>query len=340
MAESEDEVKPPLLENILAQPQALRAVASHQFGEGRDALIKSAELLRSSERIVLSGMGGSFAACIPLSYFFAERGVPVSLIETSELLHFQTPIFHAETAVILVSRSGESVEATKLLKKQPSRVIGVVNVPGSSIASNATQTILLGCPPDELVAIQTYTATVVTLLLLGAAYFNELDAIRSELDSTIDALSRWVPECPEDFLRIGSPLYLLARGPSLASANLGALLFHEVAKTPAIAMSAGQFRHGPVEVAGEHFRAIIIGSQKATAELDAALAQDLLEAHSQVCRIGAPDNVPARFAPVAEIIPLQLAAYQTAKLRGIPLGHFRFAPAITLSETGFIRRDH
>ncbi|MBV9763252.1 MAG: SIS domain-containing protein, partial [Acidobacteriaceae bacterium] len=184
-----------LLENILAQPDSLRAVASYQFGEGREALIRSSEFLRSRKRIVLTGMGGSFSACIPLAYFFAAHGVSVSLIETSELLYFEMPILDPETAVILVSRSGESVEATKLLKAQHGSVVGITNVPHSTLAANASQTILLGCPPDELVAIQTYTASVVVLLLLGAAYVGELDLARSELDWTLGALTRWVREC-------------------------------------------------------------------------------------------------------------------------------------------------
>ena len=39
--------------------------------------------------------------------------------------------------------------------------------------------------------------------------------------------------------------------------------------------------------------------------------------------------------PVFEVIPLQIAAYQVAQARGIIPGDFRYAPAVTLSETGF-----
>lgn len=330
---------PPLLDNILAQPAALRAVASHQFGEGHSALIRSAALLRSAKRIILTGMGGSFAACIPLSYFFAARGVQAQVVDTSELLYFQIPVLDADTAVVLVSRSGESVEAVKLLallKERGCPVIGVVNVAPSTIAANAVETIFLGCPPDELVAIQTYTATIAALLLLGAAYFTDLDRARSDLDTTIGVLSRSLPDLNQDwtdFLVAASCVYLLGRGPSLASVNAGALLFHEVAKMPAIGMSAAQFRHGPVEVVDEQFRAIIFGSQPQTADLDAALARDLTTIKGSVRRIGSPASQP--FAPIMEIIPVQFAAYQLAQCRSVALGRFRFAPAITLSEQGF-----
>ena len=347
---------PALAENILAQPDALRAVRAHHFSDDRESLVRAAELLRSSKRIVLSGMGASLFACIPLQYFFASRGVAASVIETAELLYFESAALDARTAVVLVSRSGESVEITKLLpllKQAHCHVIGVSNVPGSTLAREATQSVLIGSPADELVAIQTYTATIVTLLLLGAAYFLDLyGAIKSEFDAAIEALSPWLPECFHwsgswpSFFASREPLYLLGRGPSLASVAAGALLFHEVAKMPAVAMSAAQFRHGPVEVLADQFHSVIFGTQDATRELDFALAQDLLKT-GQVRWIGPavpysapilypwPSSFPERFAPIAEIVLLQIAAYRTAEWRGIPLGKFRFAPAITTSETGF-----
>lgn len=351
-------MNPPLAENILSEADALRAVRAHHFSAGREALVRAAELLRSSKRIILSGMGGSLFACVPLSYFFAERGIFAQVIETSELLHFCTPALDASTAVILVSRSGESVETTKLLpllKQARCSVVGVVNVPDSTLATQSNQTVFLGSPPDELVAIQTYTATIVTLLLIGSAYFLDLyGAMKAELDATIESLSAWIPECFRwsgawpSFFASASPLYVLGRGASLGSVGAAALLFHEAAKMPAVGMSAAQFRHGPVEVVDEQFRAVIFGSQAASREIDHALAEDLAKANSNVRWIGPPvenstvpplypwpADLPERFAPVAEIIPMQIAAYRTAQWRGVPLGRFRFAPMITLSETGF-----
>jgi glutamine---fructose-6-phosphate transaminase (isomerizing) len=351
-------VNPPLAENILAQADALRAARAHHFSGGREALVKAAELLRASKRIVLSGMGGSYFACMPLSYFFAARGVAAAVIETSELVHFGAATLDAETVVVLVSRSGESVETTKLLpvlKQARSNVIGVVNVPESTLGREATQAVWIGSPADELVAIQTYTSTIVTLLLLGAAYFLDLyGAVKAELDETIAALADWIPECFHwsggwpSFFASATPLYVLGRGASLGSVGAGALLFHEVAKMPAVGMPAAQFRHGPVEVVTDRFHAVVFGTQAATREIDGALAADLLKANGKVRWVGPamadaaveplyrwPAGVPERFAPVAEIIPLQIAAFRTAQWRDIPLGQFRFAPMVTVSETGF-----
>ncbi|HSU61140.1 MAG TPA: SIS domain-containing protein [Bryobacteraceae bacterium] len=329
MAGKTREVSSPLLDNIRAQPQALRRVAEYQLGHGRDALLRSAGLLRSAKRVVFSGMGASLFACIPLA---CELGAEV--IDSSELLYFRQSFLQPGTAVVLVSRSGESVEVTKLLpilKQRKCVVIGVTNAPGSPLASQADQAIILNSPADQLVAIQTYTATVLALLLLGDP---EVRDLWSTLDLFERQLHAWTEAEYKDFLDSNAPVYLLGRGPAMGSVHEGALLFHETAKASAVGMSAAQFRHGPVEVVDVAFRAIVFGTAAETATLDSALAADLRRMGAKVFWLG-PDVAPPRFAPLFEIVPCQLLAFRLAEIRGIRAGEFRWAPAITRSETGF-----
>ena len=352
-------MNPPMVENILSQARSLRAVMAHQYGEGRSPLLEAASLLRSCRRIVLSGMGASLHACVPLQSFLASKGVACSVVETSELLYFQSNVLDADTALVLVSRSGESVEATQLLKTVQQRgckVVGIINVPGSTVARQAGRAILVNSLPDQLVAIQTYTGTLVTLLLLGAAYAEQLDgSVKTDLERTIEVLSRCVPEWYRfsgswpGFFANNVPMYLLGRGPTLASVQTGALLLQEVAKVPAVPMSAPQFRHGPVEVVHDQFRAIIFGTQRATEDLEDTLGDKILGMGGKVRWIGPKpkshlidslcewpaENFPDLFMPVADVIPLQMAAYHTARWHGITPGEYKFATPVTLSERDF-----
>ncbi len=347
----------PLLQNILDQSAALQTVADYQFGPGFAAIQRSAELLRNSKRIILTGMGASLFACIPMRYALTAKGVSVSVVETAELLYFLDPALDSDTAIILVSRSGESVETVKLLDLLENRqcvTIGVVNVPGSSLASRTMEHLVLNSPADQLVAVQTYIATVVALLLLAAAYLGELDLAKPDLASAIAQLGPWVTDCvagsqswPE-FVDLTTPLYLLSRGAGLASVDEGVLLMHEVAKTPATGMSVAQFRHGFVEAADERIRAVVLGTQPATSAIDQQFATDLtrmgaavrwigpLDSGSSLRAFGAwPQGVPPRFASVFEAVPLQLVAYRTAESRGLVPGLFRWAATVTGSESGF-----
>ena len=347
----------PLLENILNQANALGEIAEYQFGSGRVALERAATILQSKKRIVLSGMGASSFACIPFQYLLAQRGFQVTCVESSELLYFLSSFFDEDTAVVLVSRSGESVEVKKLLpmlRETGAAVLGVVNVKESSLSSQADQAIVVHSPADQLVAIQTYTGTLATFALLQAAVVGELEQARDELEQTIDLLTGLLPEWVHasegwsGFLQGTAPLYLLGRGAALGAVAEGVLLMHETAKAPAVGMSVAQFRHGPVEVVDREFRGIVIGTQAATEELDTALGEDLTKMGGQVRSIGLvangsraralcawPTPVPERFAPIFETIPLQIAAYRKAELNGIRPGDFRWAPAVTSSETGF-----
>jgi glutamine---fructose-6-phosphate transaminase (isomerizing) len=349
---------PPLVENILAQSSSLPDAAAHQFGAGSLSLQQASQLVRAANHVVIAGMGASQFASIALGGSLARHGIPASVIEASELLHYGFPALSYGSCVIAVSRSGESVEIVKLLpvlRAQGASIIAVTNDAASSLARGADAVLLLNCPPDQIVAIQSFTATALVLGLLGAASFRELDRARVGLDAAFAQLPAWIASILDasaswtGFLDPATPLYFLGRGPSLASVREGVLLMHETAKMAAVGMSSAEFRHGPVEALGPEFRAVVFGTARPTVALDLALARDLTRLGAQIRWIGplADDardlelcpwhtEFPEAFANVFEIIPVQIAAYRMAELRGLPIGKFRFAPQVTTTETGFL----
>ena len=355
MAEANTRTTFPMFENILNQTTSLRSVAEHQLGAGRDVLVGCAALLRKSRRIVLSGMGASLFSSMPLIYWLAEDTALISVVETSELLHFLSPALNDGTTIILVSRSGDSVEVTKLLpilRERGIPVIGVVNVPDSTLAREADKVLLVNSPADELVAVQTYTGTVLVFAMLAAAIRDRLEETSRELEILLRALPGYLESCVGDqsiASFIGSaPIYFLGRGASLASVYESALLIHETAKAPAVGMSAAQFRHGPVEVVSHDFRVVIFGTQTKTWLLDYGLAVDLNRMGAEVRWIGPkigdsqitclsvwPEKIAEWCASVIETIPVQALAYRAAEAKKIRPGAFRFASPITLAESGF-----
>jgi len=122
-------------------------------------------------------------------------------------------------------------------------IIGISNEPQSLLAQNADVSIYIRSLADKTVAIQTYTGTLLTLHLLASTVTDTREAAKEAIttllpafsqlvDSSIGGLNQW-----DDFLCSDSPVYLLARGPSCASAYEGALLFNEVAKSTAVGMA-------------------------------------------------------------------------------------------------------
>jgi glutamine---fructose-6-phosphate transaminase (isomerizing) len=178
---------------------------------------------------------------------------------------------------------------------------------------------------------------------LAEAGATALPKLSTFIDDCHDTSESW-----QEWLDSSAPLYLLGRGPALASVYEGALLLHETAKAAAVSMSCGQFRHGPVEAVSDKFRAVVFGTPEPTRALDRSLADDLFRMGAKVRWIGpagansdhAPSliqwpEVPAALAAIFEIVPLQFAAYRLALWRGIVPGDFRYASEITAVESGF-----
>jgi glucosamine--fructose-6-phosphate aminotransferase (isomerizing) len=298
-------------------------------------------------------MGASLFASMSLEYFLCSIGINAVTIEAGELLHYQVKA-HRDAVFLVVSRSGESVEIIRLLEilrgHQP--VIAVTNEPESSLSRSADIDINVASLQDEMVAIQTYTGTVLALYLLGSAVDGSLADTQRKIEKLLPEFALLIEENMKDltpwegFLQPGVATYLLARGSSCASAWEGALLFHEAAKNSAVAMSAASFRHGPVEVVDESFRGLIFVPRDDTRDLNLALAQDLIRFGGHVRAIGPPlkdaqaiswcaiPDVPGMLAPLFEIVPLQAAALRLAQLRGIEPGSFRYATKVTVDEAG------
>ncbi len=343
-----------MMARIGAQATSLGRVLEHQCGEGSEALMQAAELIRSRRQVVITGMGASFFAALPLETQLCELGIHAVAVEAGELLHFRHRGYR-EAVVLAVSRSGESIEIARLLEllkgRQP--VIGVCNRPGSRLAREADVAISIGSLEDDIVALQTYTGTVLALTLLGSAVEDSLGSTKGEIEAMLPHFDQLVQTCLanlpdwDEFLQPGTSLYLLGRGASQASAQEGALLFNEVAKVPAVAMATATFRHGPVEVVNENFRGLVFAPEGDTQRLNLALARDIVRFGGQVRVVGPltgdAAEVPviglystrSALAPLFEVVPLQAAALRLAELRGVAPGSFRIIPPVALDEASF-----
>ncbi len=326
----------PLLDDILGQPDSLRRLLDHHLGPGRDAVARAAAEIRHARHVIFSGMGSSLFASMPCVSVLNANGRATCALEASEFLYYYRS-FTRDTLVVLVSRSGETVEVVKLiplLRAKGVRIIGVTNVPGSTLATQADIPIHVTSAPDRLIALRTYTGTVATLLLLASQAAAQSTGAVSQLPAAMQGVIDAQMQTPQPFWSPDNRIYVLGRGPSLGSVHEGALLFHETARTPATPMSCAAFRHGPVEVTSSQIRVFVFATQPETRALDEQLGEDLRILGAMVKVISIPElNGP--WATVLEVIPIQFAAMRLAESRGVPPASFQFSPAVTVDETGF-----
>jgi glutamine---fructose-6-phosphate transaminase (isomerizing) len=342
-----------LLNNILTEPRELRRSLTHAVGAGRGELEKAANLVNRAQHVYITGIGSSWHAGMAVSSIFEAHGRPVHLVDASELLHYVK--LPEKAVVIMLSRSGKSVEIVNLLDKAATakaRVIGITNTPESPLAKRADATLKLEAAFDRNISITMYSALTLVGGLLALCALRKLDAavpaqIEQALVAAEAALQTWQDQVKgRDWFHPELPTYFLARGGSMASASETRLLWEEGAKAPACAMTTGGFRHGPQEIISSRIRiAIWIDVEKMRAQ-DLALAADLRKHGANVMLIGqdlpkdAADvvlqvpQVPPAWQFLIDIIPGQIAAEYLARIRKADCDNFIFCPYVIQTEGG------
>lgn len=347
----------PVYRDILNQKLALPLVLQYQLDQGRRALNEAAGLIRGAKRVVVCSIGASYAASYSLINQLAAQHIAATLEDAGELLHYMHQAYDASTVFILISRSGETIEIIQLvglLKGKGATIIGITNVANSYLARECNCLLFLNSPPDHLIAIQTYTATLLVLYLLAELVAGRLDSdsCRRELDtflrSYIQDSNRYEGISKEwnKHIQTYKSIYLLGRGASQSSACEGQLLFHEMAWQAAAFYNAGHFRHGPWEVMEPGFLGIIFAPGDACYDLNINLALQIARKGGDVKLVTyqVPDHLPKNITAfrleqsdtclhsILEIIPVQFFVYEFALWKGHNPGEFRASTPITLTE--------
>lgn len=343
------------LAEISSQPRVLRATL--------DRYLRDESLLRpvakameqgKYQMLLLTGMGSSYFALYPACIFLNEHGLPAIMIEASELLYYYKDLISGRVLVVIASQSGETVEVKKLLDEVGGRtfIMSLTNEVENYLARNSDLPLFLYAGQESGPASKTHTATV-TLSLLLAMYLTSslnkqgVQGLYEAVEAMESFLEGWREKIDNmfDFLGRIDCLSLLGRGPSVASAMAGGLILKEAAKIRAEGMSAGQFRHGPLEVVSPDFAAVVFAMQGRTKDINWRLAHDIAEFGGKVVIIGGDGELQRKrifnlvlppldefCSPLLEIMPIQLLSWRIAAEKGLQPGKFDKAKKVTLHE--------
>jgi glutamine---fructose-6-phosphate transaminase (isomerizing) len=341
------------LQDILRQPDELRGVIELLRGKG--PLEAAAAAVQGARHIYLTGIGASYNAALGAASHFYSAGRPVYLLDAAELLH--SARIPPGSLLIVLSRSGRSIEIVKLLEKAravDATIVGVTNFPDGALAQQATIPLILPVAPDHGISANTYVS-----LAAGAAAIASADAARgldAQLASTLlAAIAATAKEIPawqrqlaqSSWLEPGATYCFLARGASLASAYGAQLLWEEGVKVAALAMGTDSFRHGPQEIVTTGMR-FAIWIDERMREADLAVARDLRRLGASVMLIGSSvpadagdlvvqiPSLPSGWQFLIDIIPAQLAAETLARISGVDCDAFRFASYVVEGDKGLL----
>lgn len=344
-----------LWSEINSQGQNLRQVISHLLGPERDKLDAAANILRNGKPILFTGMGSAEYLCAAAEHYLCSRGIPAVTVSASEADYHLFPMIK-HFNVVINSRSGETIEIVKLSEKLKSHhipFIALTNEPTSTLAQNSTHVICSNSIADTLVSINIVTGMKTATLMLAAQVTNELDDLRKDLYKLPEVMDQAIlramdqAEKMADMFHHVRPIYLLYRGPSKSAALCGRLVLEEVARWPAVAMHAGEFRQGPIEVVDEDFGALVFSSDGAPGRLNLSLAKEVQSYEGKIMLVGDDPNqgnslrvfdvFPLQpsakgFSPVIEVVPVQVLAYKLAERQGYTPGQVRYISKIITTE--------
>ena len=339
-------------DDILSNPSNLHNII-HAFASSDPTPLKqAAALIRKAGRVVFAGVGSGMNACIPAVYYLAEHGFPAQYVDATEAAYGLFPGLK-DCVIVLNTRSGETAEVIRLGERARAAgipVITVTNEPGSTAGSLADVCLPNHSRWDDLVVISAYVGMVSAELVLASMVIGQPDALLLDLQDTAYAMEATLKQAIDlrqemlALLRTASPIYLLGRGPSLASAHGGALVIQETSRRSCLAMATGLFRQGPIEAVSPDFRAIVFEGYDETSALSHRLCQELLDNQAGLAWIGKSNlrgalnfplpDLPAHVLPLLEVIPTQVLAYDLALDSGIQPGTVRHIQRVITTEAG------
>ena len=321
---------------IYAQPGAIRLVLRNNAGILRTVAAR----LKTADRILLSGIGTSWHACLVGELLLAQIGGLGHRVRAFHSFEFRNywPDPDPKTAVIVVSHRGTKRFSLEALQKAKAgsgigvAITGVGSGEGLKIADYTLTTV-----EQENSAAHTisYTAAMSLLAALAAEIGDDQEA-RHALGAIPDQMAVLLGQESWEELtarfRDRRCYYFVGGGPNTPTAYEAALKMNEANYTTTVGMNCEQVLHGPWAAMEAEDLVFLIAPPGPSYERCLALARVASEVGTPVVGIVEEGDselsalcahtvtlppIPELLTPILSVVPLQLFTYHLALHRGI-----------------------
>lgn len=260
-----------MLKEMYEQPKAITDTFSPRV-KGNEILIEelsmTEEEIRKIRKIMIVACGSAYHAGMTSKYVFEGMArIPVEVDVASEY-RYRNPIIEDGTLVVIISQSGETADSLAALresKARGARVLGIVNVVGSSIAREADNVMYTWAGPEIAVATtKAYSCQLIAMYLLAMKFAKARGQItEGELKGYIEDLKR-IPDQVELLLNnkkriqkfanrylAARDVFFIGRGIDYAISMEGSLKLKEISYIHSEAYAAGELKHGTISLIEE-----------------------------------------------------------------------------------------
>jgi len=358
-----------MAKEVAEQPEAVANTIRGRIQDGQVVIPELDgldDLFTGINRVIITACGtASYAALVGKYAIEQWARVPVE-VELAHEFRYRDPVIGAETLVVSISQSGETMDtlmAVKYAGERGAKTLSICNTQGATIPRESDAVVYTHAGPEVAVAsTKAFSAQITALLLLGlhmgrvrgtasdaAADVAELQALPEKIAHVLEKENDHVAQLASWMADTRSVLFL-GRHVGYPIALEGALKLKEISYIHAEGFAAGELKHGPIALIepGQPVF-VLVPSPRHSALIHSKVVSNIQEIRARGARVivvaeeGDAAVLPyadevihiplagALFEPVLNVVPLQIFAMALATAKGLDVDQPRnLAKSVTV----------
>lgn len=290
--------------------------------------------LKKYTNIHIVACGSAYHAGLVGKYLIEKFANIKVYTQVASEYRYEKTFYDKNTLVILISQSGETADTLAALKKAKDNnidTLSIVNVYASSIARESKYVIYTKAGCEIAVATtKAYLAQLTVLIALILSLENK-KIKKEEITKLKEEITKLIKK--DDYKTIANKIYkaknifFIGRGIDYALCMEGALKLKEISYINSVAYQAGELKHGTISLIEENTPVIAILTEEELIEKTISNIKEVKARGAHTIIITNKDiqgdfydekiiipKTDELFQQLLTIIPLQLIAYEVAKL--------------------------
>lgn len=358
-----------MAKEVAEQPEAVANTIRGRIQDGQVVIPELDgfdELFVGINRVIITACGTASYAALVGKYAIEQWARVAVDVELAHEFRYRDPVIGADTLVVSISQSGETMDtlmAVKYARERGARTLSICNTQGATIPRESDAVVYTHAGPEVAVAsTKAFSAQITALLLLGLHMGRVRGAVA---DASLDAAE--LAALPEKIAKVlGSEqehvtqlagwmadtrsVLFLGRHVGYPIALEGALKLKEISYIHAEGFAAGELKHGPIALIepGQPVF-VLVPSPRHSALVHSKVVSNIQEIRARGARViviaeeGDAAVLPfadeviriplagPMFEPLLAVVPLQIFAMALATAKGLDVDQPRnLAKSVTV----------